>query len=294
MSKSIGKLFGTGAYNTSVIYTDSDFIEKQDDMTAAELQQRLAEMFPLNTAIPSVQEIAAQDLGYKNLQANALNPTGVQYAQNEFANTTTDAQYVNNPNYISDEDLLAKMWGNVKKYKGIPSNPYLDIKGNITGGAGANINNKEDFMKVNFMINGRPATDTEKEKYFYKLRDMSMMVDRNNNFIHRNTKAEDFSVATPLTISDEEAYNIATHHMKNDLARVRQQFSDFDAFPEPLKEVLLDIQYNTGNLTRQNWPNLYQAIENKDVNGIIANVHRKDVGQERNDWAESMVRSIRF
>ncbi len=270
MSKSIGKVFGTGAYNTSGFNMNSDFVERQDNMTAAELQQRLAEMFPLNNTIPSVQEIAAQDLGYGNLQTNTLNPTGMQFAQNEFANTTTDAQYVNNPNYISDENLLAKMWGNVKKYEGIPSNPYLDIKGNITGGAGANINNKEDFMKVNFMINGRPATDTEKEKYFYKLRDMSMMVDRNNNFIHRNTKAEDFSVATPLTISD------------------------FDKFPEPLKEVLLDIQYNTGNLTRNNWPKLYQAIEDKDINGIIQNVHRKDVGQERNDWAESMVRSIRF
>lgn len=217
-----------------------------------------------------------------------------QIAQNNSVNTQLNQQVVNNPNYISDEDLLAKMWENVKKHEGIPSNPYLDTKGNITGGAGANINNKEDFMKVNFMINGRPATDDEKEKYYYKLRDMSMMVGRNNNFIHRNTRAEDFSAATPLTISNEESYNIAINHMTNDLAHVRQQFSDFDKFPKPLKEVLLDIQYNTGNLTRNNWPKLYQAIDNRDVNGITQNVHRKDVHKQRNDWAESMARSIRF
>ena len=58
--------------------------------------------------------------------------------------------------------------------------------------------------------------------------------------------------------------------------------------------MLLDIQYNTGKLNKQNWPNLYEAINNRDVNGIINNVHRKDVGWERNDWAERMARSIRF
>ena len=82
--------------------------------------------------------------------------------------------------------------------------------------------------------------------------------------------------------------------MTNDLAKLRREFSDFDKFPLPLKEVLLDIQYNTGNLNRQNWPNLYQAIADRDINGIATNVHRKDVGQERNNWAEQMASSIRF
>ena len=82
--------------------------------------------------------------------------------------------------------------------------------------------------------------------------------------------------------------------MTSDLNHVRQQFSDFDNLPIPLKEILLDIQYNTGNLNSQNWPKLYQAIADRDVNGIAANVHRKDVGQERNDWAEKLARSIKF
>ncbi len=123
-----------------------------------------------------------------------------------------------------------------------------------------------------------------------------MMIDANHNFIYHNTPAENFKQYTPLRISDDESFRLAQNHMTSDsdLNYVRQQFSDFDNLPIPLKEVLLDIQYNTGNLNRQNWPNLYQAIENKDVNGIAANVHRKDIGQERNNWAEQMARSIRF
>lgn len=57
---------------------------------------------------------------------------------------------------------------------------------------------------------------------------------------------------------------------------------------------ILQLQYNTGGLNKQNRPKLYNAINNRDVNGIADNVHRKDVSWKRNDWAEKMARSIRF
>ena len=68
-------------------------------------------------------------------------------------------------------------------------------------------------------------------------------------------------------------------------------------FPLPLKEVLLDIQYNTGNLNQQNWPKLYKAIREKNVwgkEGIVENVNRRDVAQKRNNWTRDTARSIRF
>ena len=86
----------------------------------------------------------------------------------------------------------------------------------------------------------------------------------------------------------------SSYFQNNDLAHLREEFSDFDNFPLPLKEVLLDIQYNTGNLNQQNWPNLYRAIRNRDVNGIVSNVHRRDVAQRRNNWTRDTARSIRF
>ena len=145
------------------------------------------------------------------------------------------------------------------------------------------------------MINGRPATDDEKEKYYYDLKRMSMVVDENNRFKYHNYQADYFKNITPLQISQEDALNMAQGHMTNDLVQVRREFTNFDDLPVPLKEVLLDIQYNVkGGIQKANWPKLYQAIDNRDVNGIIQNVHRKDVHKQRNDWAESMARSIRF
>ena len=258
MSKSIGKIFGTGPYVNFNNNVSDNFNNGINESPSAERVQQL------------------------------LNNTPI--AQNNFANVPLNQQIANNPNYISDEDLLAKMWKNIKEYEQVIPYPYLDTKGTITVGPGKNANTLEEFMSVRF----NNVSEKEQEKYFYILRDMGMAVDENNRFKYHNTKARDFEQYTPLRISDEESYRLAQNHMTNDLNHVRQQFSDFDRFPEPLKEVLLDIQYNTGNLTRNNWPKLYQAIENRDVNGIVQNVHRKDVGKQRNEWAERMAGSIRF
>lgn len=203
-----------------------------------------------------------------------------------------------NPNYISDDDLYKKMWSNIKEYEDVIPYPYLDTKGYITTGGGANINNLNDFMKVNFTVNGNPATDAQKLVGYNILRDLSEEQDASGNYINRNRTADFFENKTNLQLSEQDAYNMAQNHMRNDLAHVRNQFSDFDSFPNPLKEVLLDIQYNVkGGLNRQNWPKLYNAIRNRDIwseNGIYNNVNRKDVQQSRNDWAKRMVGSIRF
>ena len=229
---------------------------------------------------------------------NILNPltnnlnNGVQYAQNNLPSVANDVTH--NPNYISDNDLYKKMWNNIQEFERVKTHPYLDSKGYITTGAGANINNLNDFMKVNFNVNGYPATNAQKLSGYNVLRDLSNQKDIYGNYLYANKTAEFFKDKTNLQISNQDAYNMAHSHMSNDLSHVRKEFTDFDTFPNPLKEVLLDIQYNTGGLNKQNWPKLYNAINNRDVNEIADNVHRKDVGWERNDWADRMARSINF
>ena len=204
-------------------------------------------------------------------------------------------QYVGN---ISDEELYQKMWNNIKSFEGVILYPYIDSKGYITTGGGANINSLNDFMKVNFTVNGYPATDTQKLMGYNKLRDLSNQKDAYGNYLYAKNKANFFKDKTNLQLSEHEAYNMARKHMTNDLAHVRKEFTDFDNFSNSLKEVLLDIQYNViGGLNKKRWPKLYQAIENRDIygeNGIYNNVNRKDVQQSRNDWAKRMVGSIRF
>ena len=197
---------------------------------------------------------------------------------------------------ITDEDLYKAMWENIKKYEDVIQHPYLDTKGLITVGGGANINSWDDFRKINFTVNGVPATEAEKLAAFGIMRNLSNERDAQGNPTNWDTKAKKFKDYTNVRISDEYARSLAQDHMTNDLAHVRSEFADFDTFPQPLKEVLLDIQYNVkGGLNEQKWPSLYKAIRERNINGengIVANVHRKDVQQERNDWARRMAASI--
>ena len=200
-----------------------------------------------------------------------------------------------NSNYISDEDLYARMWENIKEQEGVKPHPYLDTKGLITIGGGANVNDWNVFKNLNVTVDGIPATEAQKREAYNRMRQLSEEKDANGNYVNRNTQAKAFENKTNIRITDAEARDLAQSHMNNDLAHVRGEFSDFDNFPLPLKEILLDIQYNVkGRVNRHNWPNLYRAIRNRDVNGIVDNVNRPDVGQDRNDWAKRMVRSIKF
>ena len=255
----------------------------------------------------------AQQISYGQQLTDALHPQSYFNEQQVF---TTD--YVNNypnfsdlgkynqifrnylypqpnSNYISDEDLYARMWNNIKEQEGVKLHPYLDTKGLITIGGGANVDDWNVFNQLNATVNGIPASEAQRREAYNRMRQLSDEKDTEGNFINRNMKAKFFENKTDIRISDAEARGLAQNHMTNDLTHLRSEFSDFDNFPLPLKEVLLDIQYNVrGGVNQNDWPNLYQAIRNRDVNGIVDNVNRKDVQQSRNDWAKRTARSIQF
>ena len=246
---------------------------------------------------PVIVDVSGLDM-FKKLQ-KTLKPADLntknfpQYAANDKANVATDAAYDSN-----DEFLYTKMWENIKRFEMIVPYPYIDSKGLITIGGGANVNDWNVFKNLNVTIDGIQATEAQKWEAYNRMRQLSEEKNANGNYVNRNMKANFFKNKTNIRISDSEALRLAQNHMNNDLTHLRGEFSDFDSFPLPLKEVLLDIQYNVkGGISEKKWPKLYKAIREKNVfgkDGIVKNVNRPDVGQERNDWAKNMVRSIRF
>ena len=252
---------------------------------------------PTQTATP--WNTASANQNQTPVSWNQPNPscTGAEYDLQPPANTAHNASSHNaSQNQITDEDLYKAMWENIKKYEGVVEHPYLDTKGLITAGSGANIDSWDNFRKINFTVNGVPATEAEKLAAFSTMRDLSQDTDINGKHKNWGRFADTLKKDTNVRISDEYARSLAQDHMTNDLAHVRREFADFDTFPQPLKEVLLDIQYNVkGGLNEQKWPSLYKAIRERNINGengIVANVHRKDVQQERNDWARCLAASI--
>ena len=188
------------------------------------------------------------------------------------------------------------MWENIKNNEDVMQHPYLDTKGLVTVGGGINVDKWDNFKKINFTVNGVPATEAEKFAAYNIMRNLSNERDEQGHPAHWNTLAEKFADYTNVRISDEYARSLSQNHMTNDLAHLRREFADFDTFPQPLKEVLLDIQYNVKDgLIERKWPNLYKAIRERNINGengIVANVNRPDVKFKRNDWARRTAATI--
>ena len=280
-----------GTFNTANIQTPP---QTSSQLQANSLNK--ANSMELFNNTPSLQ----MDLSLKPLNKSNSYTTESAWGFPNTKSANVEQNLANNPsnnkNFMSDDDLYKAMWQNIQQYENVLQHPYLDTKGLITVGGGANVNNWDDFKKVNFTINGVPATEAEKLAAYNIMRNLSNEKDENGNPKNWNTKAKNFESYTNIRISDNEARSLAQNHMTNDLAHIRREFADFDTFPQPLKEVLLDIQYNVkGGLNEAKWPNLYKAIRERNTkgyNGIYYNINRPDVQQERNDWARRMINSI--
>lgn len=49
-----------------------------------------------------------------------------------------------------------------------------------------------------------------------------------------------------------------------EIAYLQEEFPDFDTYPPELQNVLLDIKYNTGNVSAENWPKLRIDLANQE------------------------------
>ncbi len=95
-----------------------------------------------------------------------------------------------------------------------------------------------------------------------------------------------------LRIDNKEANKMMDKHLEKNLKDIKNEVPNFDKLPKEMKEVLMDIKYNTGNVQKENWPNLHEAIKNKDIENAAKEVSRADIGKIRNDWARETILSI--
>ena len=67
---------------------------------------------------------------------------------------------------------------------------------------------------------------------------------------------------------------------------IRDQFDNF------IKELLLDIAYQTGPITEEEWPKLRDGIRKRNLSKVYHNVNREDASTSRNKWAKERVKAI--
>ena len=257
-----------------------------------------------NASLPqSVAKTAAEE---SSKISTVLSPKSIgndaasyKIAQNNKENMVNDANIPSGK--FSDKELTERMLPVIKDKEKPLDYIYIDTTWNKTTGAGANVDDWNTFNKVNWEINGRSATEEEKRAsfdYFDKITSKGKQnVDEKGKLLEKNNnKADFYSNKSQLRISSNETDRLLRNHITEDIKYLQKEFPDFASYPPELQNVLLDIKFNTGNVSAENWPKLRKAISEKNLfgkEGILKNVHRKDVGEDRNLWAEQQIRNIK-
>lgn len=262
---------------------------------------------PAPTARSYLSQALAKNVATEgNKVSSALSPKSIgndtasyKIAQNNKGNTENDAN-ISSIKKNTDEELIERMTPILYQMEEPKNHIYIDTTWNKTSGIGANVNDWDTFKNINWQINERAATEEEKRAAFdvYQ-KDIDMGLknkDAKGNVIKNNKKADAYKSYSQLTLNDEEINKLLKQHLQDDIKYLQKEFPDFASYPPELQNVLLDIKFNTGNVSQENWPKLRKAIAEKNLfgdEGIIDNVHRKDVGEDRNLWAEQQIRNIK-
>ncbi len=257
-----------------------------------------------NASLP--QSIAKTATEESSKIGNVFSPKSIgndgasyKIAQNDKENIANDANISSEK--FSDKELTERMLPVIKKMEKPLDYIYIDTTWNKTTGAGANVDDWNTFNKVNWKVDGRSATEEEKRAtfdYFDKITSKGKQnVDEKGKLLEKNNnKADFYSNKSQLRISSNETDRLLRNHITKDIKYLQKEFPDFASYPPELQNVLLDIKFNTGNVSAENWPKLRKAISEKNLfgkEGILKNVHRKDVGEDRNLWAEQQIRNIK-
>ena len=257
-----------------------------------------------NTSLP--QSIAKTATEESSKIGNILSPKPIgndnasyKIAQNNKPNIANDVN-ISSIKKNTDEELIERMTPVLYQMEEPKNHIYIDTTWNKTSGIGANVNDWDTFKNINWQINGRAATEEEKRAAFdiYQ-KDIDIGLknkDAKGNVIKNNRKADAYKSYSQLALNDEEINKLLKQHLQDDIKYLQKEFPDFASYPPELQNVLLDIKFNTGNVSQENWPKLRKAIAEKNLfgdEGIIDNVHRKDVGEDRNLWAEQQIRNIK-
>lgn len=210
-------------------------------------------------------------------------------AENALSAARSDGRHYATGN-TSDERLLREAAERLKDpdFEGVIPHIYLDTEGKITTGVGALIDDEDAFMAVDWLVDGkRPATDAEKKAAYARFQDLK----RQKKF-GQKYGAGYFKDKSRLQVSEEYALKRMNEHLQNDLKKLREGIDGFDNLPYPLKDVLMDIRYTCGSVTRKNWKFLREGIDKKDLTQIFNHVNRPQVSSSRNKWAKERIKAI--
>lgn len=161
----------------------------------------------------------------------------------------------------------------------------------------------KDFEKVRWVCNGRPATKEEISAEFNRMRKLQKSIQKGaeeyakvhnippfNPF--QKLTADKYEESHVLEITRDEADYLMYQHLHHDYINLKRYLPKFDSAPEAAQDVAFDIQYNPG-ITPTTWTYFKKYFNEKNVEKLAQEVHRKGVSENRNNEMRDKILSIK-
>ena len=250
----------------------------------------------------------------KDLKPIDFNISGLpKYAVNDKANVTRDVGDVSNINDYAhrkvkfrspeEEKLLKRIGAQIISREDFKDYVYLDSSGYMTTGNGALINDWNNFRKVHWLYNSRPATEDEMRAEFERMKEVREQIiaqakaeaeksKKNYSNPFQKITADKYEDAAVLRITKDEADYLMYSHLQRDYNILKKYLPEIDKAPEPAQDVAFDIQYNPG-IADNTWTYFKRYFNEKNVPELAKQVHRIGISEDRNDEMKDKILSIK-
>jgi len=170
------------------------------------------------------------------------------------------------------------------RFEGSVPHMYVDTKGYVTVGIGKMLPSAAEAQKLPFTVRatGAAATQDEIAADFAKVHAQPM---------GQNWRKYKSDLDLPQATIDKLAKEIA----ERCVGEVAARYKGYDDYPVQVKQVLIDMRYNMGG-NMDKFKSFKRNIELAQKTGTAKyweaaakESHRKDVQDDRNDWASDMI-----
>lgn len=187
---------------------------------------------------------------------------------------------------IGKEKLdINKVFESIIGHEGDIKYMYLDTakpKSKVTIGYGKMLPSAEYAATIPFLIDGKSASANQIKQDWYTVYNSVSGI---NSY-----SASHFKEMTKVRITKETAKKLTLNHIKKNISDLRRIFPDFDSYPIPAQEAMLDMVYNLGIKGKniKSFPTLSKHIKDRNFVGAARESNRPQLSPTRNKHVKDL------
>lgn len=168
----------------------------------------------------------------------------------------------------------------IKNGEGCITHMYLDTAGKVTIGVGNMLPTAEAATEHPFVRedSGEPATIAEVTDEFNLL-----------NQQEKGRLAENYKQYTKLILTDQYIDELLDGRIEEFEQQLKRDFTNFDNYPEPAQQGLVDMAFNLGNKGLiDKFPTFTKAAREEDWSACQQECRRRGISDTRNDEVKTL------